>query len=87
MLVEFVISVIGVGVVVWVLGVVAVLFVVVFGWVCVCAIARSFSVADMDRSSSVILFMVFKSSSTLVDSWLSFSLSLLMLFSSGFKSG
>ena len=54
---------------------------VVVCWVCVCScMVRSFMVAEMDRSSSVILLMVINSSSILVDSWLSFSLSLFMCF-------
>lgn len=51
--------------------------VVVVGWLC--SMVMSFMVAEIDRSSSVILFIVIKSSSTLVAIWLSFSLSLVML--------
>lgn len=53
--------------------------------VCVCSTASSFIEAEIDRSSSVILFMVINSSSTLADNWLSFSLSLLMVLPQALK--
>lgn len=59
--------------------------VVVVVVVCVFSIASSFRLAEIARSSSVILLTVSRSSSTLVAIWLSFSLSLFMLLPQALK--